>query len=75
MGRTAEQQSAWERIMGDAATVATQQATTTTTTTIGQEEADHAIAADTGRNVRCVCGAEYSRTANLMRHISQWAAS
>ena len=33
MGRTAEQQSAWERIMGDAATVATQQATTTTTTT------------------------------------------
>ena len=37
----------------------------------------HQIAPDAGRNVRCTCGAEYSLTSNLMRHISSegWSAS
>lgn len=35
------------------------------------EESGHAIAPDAGRNVRCICGAEYSLTVNLIRHISQ----
>lgn len=34
-------------------------------------EMDHRVAPDTGRNVRCACGAEYSQVANLMRHIDR----
>ena len=30
----------------------------------------HSVARDTGRNVQCTCGVEYSRVANLMRHIA-----
>lgn len=29
----------------------------------------HTLAPDTGRNVRCTCGAEYSQVGNLMAHI------
>ncbi len=31
----------------------------------------HRVATDAGRNVRCVCGSEYSETANLRRHIAR----
>lgn len=33
--------------------------------------AEHAVAADKGRNVHCTCGAEYSLVVNLHRHIDR----
>lgn len=35
------------------------------TETVHRRDRDH------GRNVHCVCGAEYSLTSNLMRHIDR----
>ncbi len=35
----------------------------------------HAIASDTGRNVTCTCGAEYSLARNLVRHVNAAAAA
>lgn len=31
----------------------------------------HRIAPDTGRNVRCICGAEYSEARNAARHVDR----
>lgn len=37
---------------------------------VEEVDQEHAIAPDSGRNVRCTCGAEYSLMSNLRRHIA-----
>lgn len=37
---------------------------------IEEVEVEHSVAPDSGRNVRCTCGAEYSLMSNLRRHIA-----